>query len=120
MHPLSFLEVSKNLPGWKKELIDDAQFTPGNNLQRLVHELKSGNIIVATDGSVEDLIGNFGWAIAIASNGVHLTEDRGWVRGRDPSSHCTEIVGDLSVLCYLSQIINYFIIKITTKNEVAL
>ena len=82
---------------------------------RLIAEVKSGNIIIASDGSVAGSIGTFGWVIAVKTTGERLLENSGWTRGGDPSSYRSEIYGGLSASRLLLQFSRYFSVPLSDK-----
>ena len=67
--------------------MNEIHLTPGTTISEIINAIVTGDIIVASDGSVENQSGTYGWVIAVKSTGIKLVENSGWVHGGSPSSY---------------------------------
>ena len=103
----TFPDYVNTLAPWEQELIRMIHLHGSNTtFDTLLHTI-SGDIIIASDGSVNDNHGSFGWVIATSTNPTVATGS-GTAFGYNPSSFRSEAYGFLAVLRLLYHLQLYY------------
>ena len=75
--PTTFEEFIATLADWEQELLGNLTLLPGTTWEQIITALLHSDIVFASDGSVANNIGTFGWVMALQSTGIRLLENLG-------------------------------------------
>lgn len=115
--PTSWRDYVQTLPQLDQDILYDFRNCYNPNIRQIWNTLTTEELIIATDGSVDNGKGTYGWIIS-TKQGRRIIKSSGRVYGFNPSSYRTELYAYLAVSKTLYHIKRFLQSTSTVKGKV--